>query len=120
VSVQSREESDVLVAYFTDSRILDEAKIQQIGAELTSLVTKTPKGRLLLNFKNVQFMSSAMLGKIILLNKKCQAAKVDLRLCEIAPAILDVFKMMKLHKVLNIQKTEEKAIESYDKKSFFG
>ena len=120
MSIQSREQDDVLIAYFTDSRILDEAKIQEIGNMLNALVAKTPAGRMVLNFKNVSFMSSAMLGKIILVNKKCKGADVDLRLCEIAPAIMEVFKVMKLNKVLNIQKSEEKAIESFDKKGFFG
>ena len=120
MSVQSREEGDVLVVYFTDSRILDEAKIQEIGGQLMALIGQCSKGRMLLNFKNVSFMSSAMLGKIILLNKKCKSSNVDLRLCEIAPGIMEVFKVMKLNKVLNIQKTEEKAIASFDKKGIFG
>ena len=120
VSIKTREEGDVLVAYFTDAKILDEAKIQQIGSELNALVGTTPNGRLLLNFRNVAFMSSAMIGKIILLNNKCKQASVDLRLCDIADSVLEVFKLMRLNRVLNIQKSEEKAIESYDKKGLFG
>ncbi len=65
-------------------------------------------------------MSSAMIGKIILLNNKCKKAKVDLRLCEIADSVMEVFKLMRLNKVLNIQKSEEKALASSDKKGFFG
>ena len=120
MSIRTENKDDILVAHFTDPKILDEAKIQQIGSELMALVTTTPAGRLLLNFKNVAFMSSAMIGKIILLNNKCKKADVDFRLCEIAPEVMEVFKLMRLNRVLNIQKTEEKALASYDKKGFFG
>lgn len=119
-TLQTKEEGDVLVVYFTDVKILDEARIQEIGRDLTALVGKTPSGKMLLNFKAVTFMSSAMIGKIIQLNKKCKGADVDLRLCEISPNVMEVFKLMRLNKVLNIQKTEEKAVGSFDKKGWFG
>ena len=105
---------------FTDFKILDEARIQEIGAELMGVVGKVPSKRLVVNFTGVTFMSSAMVGKIILLNNKCKEATVDLRLCEIAENIKQVFKLMRLDKILKIYPTEEKAIESFDKKGWFG
>ena len=120
MSINSKTEGDILIAYFTDGRILDEAKIQQIGSGLMDLIPQCTSKRMLLNFANVSFMSSAMIGKIILVNKKCKEAGIDLRLCEISDGIMEIFKMMKLQKVLNIQKDEAKAIASFDKKGLFG
>ncbi len=119
-TLQTIEEGDVLVVFFTDAKILDEARIQEIGRELIDMVGTTPSGKLLLNFKAVSFMSSAMIGKIIQLNKKCREAKVDLRLCEISDNVMEVFKLMRLNKVLNIQKDQGKAVASFDKKGWFG
>ena len=38
-SLKSQEIEDVLVVYFTDAKILDEARIAQIGKELMEMAT---------------------------------------------------------------------------------
>lgn len=112
-NVRSEEKGDVLVVYFNDAKILDEAKIQQIGTELMQKVTDAASQKLLLNFLGVSFMSSAMIGKVILLNKKCKAAEVKLKLCDISDNVMEVFKLMRLNKILDIQKNEEKALKKF-------
>jgi len=119
-NLRTAENGDVLVVYFNDNKILDETKIQQIHTELSEQLTKVPGGKLLLNFDNVSFMSSAMIGKIILLNKKCKASDVKFKICSISDNVMEVFKLMRLNKVLDIQKDEEKAVASFDKKGWFG
>src|SRR5438874_1612969 len=65
---------DVTVVNFVDRKILDEQNIQIIGEQLFSLVDEVGRRKLLLNFSNVEYLSSAALGKLITLNKKLQAA----------------------------------------------
>jgi anti-sigma B factor antagonist len=113
-SLKSREEEGVLIVNFTDAKILDEARIQQIGAELMEMVTAaTQSKKMLLNFQGVQFMSSAMIGKLVLLNKKAKTAEIDLKFCTISPNVLEVFKITRLNKVFKIFADEEKALKSY-------
>lgn len=121
-SIRSEENGEVLVVYFNDAKILDEAKIQQIGKELIEKADSSASGtkKMLVNFQNVSFMSSAMIGKIILLNKKAKSADLKLKLCNISDTVMEVFKLMRLNKILDIQKDEEKAIASFDKKGWFG
>jgi anti-sigma B factor antagonist len=115
------ESEGVLVVFFTEAKILDEAKIQKIGTELVEAAAQADSTkRLLLNFKGVAFMSSAMIGKLVLLNKKCKTDGITLKLCEIAGNVAEVFKIMKLNKVFDIYKTQEKALKSFDKKGWFG
>lgn len=119
--LRTQENDGVLVVYFNETKILDEAKIQKIGAELIEAAGAAASGqRLLLNFTGVGFMSSAMIGKLVLLNKKCKTDGVTLKLCEISGNVSEVFKIMKLNKVFDIYKTEEKALKSFDKKGWFG
>jgi anti-sigma B factor antagonist len=61
---------DVTVVNFVDRRILDEQNIQVIGEQLFSLVDEVGRRKILLNFGNVEFLSSAALGKLIALHKK--------------------------------------------------
>jgi anti-sigma B factor antagonist len=112
-SLRSRDVEDVLVVQFTDAKILDDTRIQQIGKELLEMTTKAQAAKMLLNFDGVSFMSSAMIGKLVLLNKKCKAGKIDLKLCQITPNVAEVFKIMRLNRVFDIHKDEEKALKAF-------
>ena len=119
-TIVTRNVKDVLVIYFADSRILEEARITEIGLELHGLIQRCPGLKMVLNFINVTFMSSALLSKIISFNKECSRAHIELHLCEIAPDIRKVFELMKLNSVLHVHTTEQKAIAAFEKHSFFG
>ena len=108
------EKHDVVVVSFNENRILDENTIRQIGQEFSKLTTAAAAGhKLLLKFDRVTFMSSAMLGQIMRLAKQAKADKIDLKLCEISALIMEVFKLTKLDKVLNIYKSETAALEAF-------
>src|SRR5437762_7662439 len=89
---------DVTVVNFTDRKILDEQNIQIIGEQLFSLVDELGRRKLILNFSNVEYLSSAALGKFITLNKKVNATRGKLVLCNIDPQIYEIFEMTKLNK----------------------
>ncbi len=121
-SLRSQETDGVLVVYFTEPKILTELEVQKVGSELIEAAdaAAVQQKRLVLNFTGVSFMSSAMIGKLVLLNKKCKLDGIDLKLSDISGNVQEVFKIMKLHKVFDIYKTEEKALKSFDKKGWFG
>ena len=105
---------------FLDSKILDSQRIEQVGRELQDVVPQAIHKKLLLNFNGVSFMSSAMITKLVMLNKACKAASVNLKFCDVSPNVLEVFKITKLNKLFDIQGDQEKAIASFDKKGWFG
>ena len=104
---------DVTVVNFTDKKILDEQNIQVIGEQLFSLVDELGRRKVLLNFGNVEFLSSAALGKLITLNRKLQSAGGKLILCNIDPQIYEVFEITKLDRFFNIQKEEQSALQAF-------
>jgi anti-sigma B factor antagonist len=104
---------DVTVVNFVDRKILDEQNIQVIGEQLFGLVDEIGRRKLLLNFGNVEYLSSAALGKLITLNKKLQAAGGKLILCNIAPQIFEVFEITKLDKFFKIHKEEQAALQAF-------
>ncbi len=119
--LRSEEIEGTLVVYFNDAKILDEAIIQRIGTALVEAADAAgSEKRMVLNFRGVNFMSSAMIGKLVLLSKKCRKDNISLKLCEISGTVQEVFKIMKLNKVFEIYKTEEKALKAFDKKGWFG
>ncbi len=116
----TRSEDGVLLVYFQDVRIIDETRISSLGQELNDLTNDADNDKIVVNFQNVSFMSSAMIGKLVQFGKKCKGGKVKLRFCNINENVLEVFNLMKLNKVFEIDKDEATSIKNIDKKSWFG
>jgi len=106
-----KEEDGVTVVEFVDRNILDEANIQQIGDEISSIIDERDEPKLVVSFANVEHLSSAALGTMITINSKIRAKSGDLRLADIDPQIYEVFVITKLNKLFNIHDTTGEAIE---------
>jgi anti-anti-sigma factor len=104
---------DVSMVRFLDRKIIDAANIQELGDELFSLVEKEGRKNLLLNFTNVEFLSSAALNKLIILDKKVKAHSGKMRLCGLRPEIYDVFAITRLNQLLDIKNTEQEALAGF-------
>src|SRR5277367_1422394 len=105
---------EITVVNFIDRKILDEQNIQKIGEDLFSLVDELGRVKILLNFSNVEYLSSAALGKFITLNKKVQAASGKLILCNISDDIQEVFEITKLNRLFKIEKDEQTALQAFN------
>jgi anti-sigma B factor antagonist len=109
-----KDAGEVLVVGFNQASILDQAIIDAIGVELDQAALEASGNRkMLLNFQNVEYMSSAMLGKLIKLQKRCKNDKTKLKLCSIAPNPLDVFKITNLDKLFEIKKDVPAGVASF-------
>jgi anti-sigma B factor antagonist len=104
---------DVAVVRFVDFKILDEANIQEMGQELFHLVERDGHKKLLLNFSNVQFLSSAALGKLITLDKKVKSTGGKLKLSNILSDIYEVFAITKLNRLFEIHDDEKEALAAF-------
>ena len=111
--IEVEEVNGVTVAKFTDKKILDEGNIQLIGNQLFSLVDEDRRQKIVLDFSNVEYLSSAALGKLITMDKKVKSITGKLRLCNIRSDILEVFKITRLDKLFTIKENQEKALEGF-------
>jgi anti-sigma B factor antagonist len=104
---------DIAVVNFVDKKILDEQNIQMIGDDLFRLVDELGRRKILLNFANVQYMSSAALGKLIRLHQRLHSIGGKLVLCGISKDLYDVFVITKLDKMLTIVKDDKIGLNSF-------
>jgi len=111
--IEVSEVGQVTRVRFVDRKILDEANIQELGAELFHLVEEENRKSLLLNFSSVEFLSSAALGKLIMLDKKVKANSGKLKLSNIRPEIYEVFAITKLNRVFDIKEDEVDALAAF-------
>lgn len=105
-TVLTRNVDDVQVVYILDVRLVDSSRIESLAMELIRIATDRLTGKMILNLQNVSFMSSTMIGKLILLGKKAKAAKVKLRVCGANPDLNKVFVAMALEEELAIDPDE--------------
>jgi anti-sigma B factor antagonist len=108
-----RRDESALVVEFTDRKILEELSIREIEDELFSLVAKTPAIKLLLDFSNVEHLSSAALGMLINLQKEVGKQKGKLKLSDINPQIYEVFKITRLTKMFEIHDSARQALSQF-------
>lgn len=100
----------VTVARIVDKKILDESAVQEMGLEILGLIEQDGHRSLALDFSDVEYLSSAALGKLITLDRKMKGHRGQLSLCGIRPEILEVFQITKLNKVFTIRKDVAEAV----------
>jgi anti-sigma B factor antagonist len=103
----------IIVVTFTTPRIVQEEDIQDIFEQLQRLVDEKPGREYVLDFRKVQFLSSSVLGRLILLQKKAASTKGRLVLCAIAKEIFEVFKITKLDKVFTVKEDAKAALKMF-------
>lgn len=104
---------DVSVVKFTEEKVVDPAKVEQMGTELLSLADDDSQ-KLLLNFENVRFFSSAAINKLIVLEKRVREQGGKLRLSNLRPEVKDLFSMTNLDRLFSIMDKQSEALESFD------
>jgi anti-anti-sigma factor len=104
---------DVAVVRFTQRSLLGAELIESIGEQLGHAVEDMGYRKLVLNFANVESMTTAMVGHIVGLQRKLQDCRGQLALCEINPFLLEIFKLLNLTKAFTIHPDEQTAINSF-------
>jgi anti-sigma B factor antagonist len=111
--VEVNEVGDVTVVRFRDRKIIEDINIQELGLELSGLVDNDKRDKLLLNFSQVEFLSSSALGKLITLDKKMKASGGMMKMSNIRPEIYEVFTITKLDRLFDIRDDEADALAAF-------
>ena len=118
--IMASQMGEVGVVNFLTSQVLDELNVQQLGQELNDLIDKQYMIKMVINFSKIKFLSSAVLGKLIALNKKIAEQKGRLAFCNINKDIMEVFKITRLDKLIPIYEDEDDAVRGILKPRLFG
>ncbi len=112
-NVLVRKQGSITVVELADRKILEELAITQIGERLSELVEAEPEPKILIDFKQVEHLSSAALGMLITLNKQLAEHEGQLVLVNIHPQIYEVFKITRLNKLFTIHKSTEDGVNAF-------
>ena len=110
ISVEYADNATIVT--FTDEKILEEKDIRALEESVMSILEETKGINLILDFRNVRFLSSSVLGLLIKISKRVYEYNGQLRLCNITPKIHEIFKITRLTKVFDIHEDLESAVQS--------
>lgn len=103
---------DVTVVRFVPPHLMDPDQTEDVGRQLVEIVQQG-KRRLVLDFRNVERVSSGLVAKVIGLHKRVQAEGGRLAVCNLSPPIQDVFVMLRLPQFLHLYDRDTDALQSF-------
>ena len=97
-----------LIACLASPKIVDDTAIIELAAELMEAAAQARScGKLILDCRKLEVMSSAVIGKLILLNKQTKTDSVQLHFWNVQPKVMEVFAITRLNKVFHITDESE-------------
>ncbi len=113
--LQFESDDSITIGTLASSSMLDGLIVADFGRELVSHFDKHPGAHVLLDFENIEYLSSATLTELIKANDKAVADGGGIRLCGLSPDIEKVFAITKFDKLFDIHpgETRDKAAARY-------
>jgi anti-sigma B factor antagonist len=103
----------VTVARLKTPSALDDHIVRAAFDPIYSLVDDVGRSRLVLNLAAADTLPSMALGKLVMLNRKVQAAKGRLALCHLTPDVHNTLATTYLLPLFNTYPTEQDAVASF-------
>jgi anti-sigma B factor antagonist len=104
----------ITVVTFAETRLVVEDVLAEVG-ELLGLIDGPGLARVLINFREVQFMSSSFLAVLMKLSRRVAEANGQIKLCSIVPDLKKVFKITCFDRLFEIYEDEGTALDSFSR-----
>lgn len=108
-----RDEGEVTVAEMLLKSIVESSNIARIDAELQRLASEGQRRRIVLDFGDVEFLSSTMLAVLLQMHGRVEQGGGTLRLCGIRENLQEVFRVTRLDRRLNLHPGLREALEAF-------
>jgi anti-sigma B factor antagonist len=99
----------IIVLTFNQPKISSE-----LAPDLYGLVEGQEHPRLVLNFEQIRFLSSAPIGVLVNLRQKAEATGGSVSLCRLDPDIREILRLTSVESLFRIYDSEQDAIDSFD------
>ena len=97
-------EPGLRIVRFAAPRIYDNTVVREVFDQLAAVVPSNAATALVLDFSNVEMISSSMLGKLIPLQRRVDAQQGHLRLCGMTSTVRSVFRSTNLDRLFKIDR----------------
>jgi len=112
--INVREVDGVKVVRFNDRHLFDDRTVRDVSDQIAAILPNdgTPI-RLVLDFSDVALISSALLSKLILLQRRIEGTQGRLRLCEMSPVLQQVFRTSNLDRLFHIDRDQRTSLMAF-------
>jgi anti-sigma B factor antagonist len=109
--IDVREVDGVKVVRFRDHHLFDERTVRDVSDQIASCLPNDGSPiRLVLDFTDVALISSSLLSKLILLQRRVDGTHGKLRLCEMSNVVQSVFRTSNLDRLFTIDRDQRTAV----------
>jgi anti-sigma B factor antagonist len=108
----------ITIARFTCRAILSGHTADVLGKQLSSLVRPGGHRRIVINFAGVRRLTAAMMTKLLTLHVQLRAAGGSMVLCNVAPHLMEIFRILRLQRLFGIFEAEPEAMQTFDAGDF--
>ena len=111
---EERVVGDVTVVTFRDRRLIDSPEVETLSKALFALVELGDRRNLLLDFSGVDFVSSAVLNKLVKLQRALVASGGSLKLVHLDGELHRIFAMTHLDRAFEIYADVEQGLAAFE------
>lgn len=87
---------DVVVARCTLANLSDEENIEEVGQELLTIIGKYECRELIVDFADVEYITSSMVGKLIRVHRQLHRDGGKLVICNLSPTVDEILRTSNL------------------------
>jgi len=110
MKIETRESQGIQIIAFEGN--LDTNTSPEAESVINELID-AGKQKILVNFEQLNFISSAGLRVLLATVKKLNASNGELRICSLNATVQEVFDISGFVTILNVKNTEEEALSSF-------
>lgn len=111
--LQIEQLGEVTLVRFKLPSLIETEQTEEVGRQLSELLG-LGRRKLVIDFRDVDRVSSGLVAKIIGVHRRLEALGGRLALCHLAPDIHEVFTMLRLPQFLNIHERDVDAVRSFE------
>jgi anti-sigma B factor antagonist len=109
-----RDVETVKVLKFLDRQIFDERTVREVADQVAATLPNDGSPiHVVLDFGEVALISSSLLSKLILLQRRVDASHGKMRLCEMSPVLNQVFRTANLDRLFTINRDVREALAAF-------
>jgi anti-anti-sigma factor len=104
--------NDAFIITLENNTKLNVAISQAFKQEVTKLIDQAGL-KVVINLGNVEYIDSSGFGSLLSVLRVCKNNDTQLKICNIAPEVMELVKLLQLHSVFDIRESVDDCLKSF-------